>query len=176
MSCHTSVAGFSLGPETAQLNRDFTYPTTGRTANQLTTLDHIMMFSAPLPGMPPADFPRLTDPDDSGANLDDRARAYLHTNCAQCHRGPSNPTPSDMDFRYTTSLNNTNACDAIPQHGDLGISNSRIIAPGDAGRSVLIDRMSRRDNAGMPPLGSNLPDSNGVALITAWVNGLPNCN
>ena len=176
MSCHTSVAGFTLGPETAQLNRDITYPTTGRAANQLTTLDHIMMFSAPLPDMPPADFPRLADPDDAGADLGDRARAYLHTNCAQCHRGPSSPAPSDMDFRYTTSLNNVNACDAIPRNGDLGISDPRIIAPGDAGRSILIERMSRRDSAGMPPLGSNLPDSNGVALITAWVNGLTNCN
>ena len=176
MSCHTSVAGFALGPETAQFNRDFTYSTTGRTANQLTTLDHIMMFSAPLPGMPPADFPQLTDPHDTGASLDDRARAYLHTNCAQCHRGPASPGPSDIDFRYLTPLNNTNACDAIPQNGDLGITNARIIAPGDASRSVLVERISRRDSVGMPPLASNLPDSDGVALITAWMNGLANCN
>jgi len=176
MSCHTSVAGFSLGLETAQLNRNFMYPTTGRTANQLTTLDHIMMFSTPLPGMPPADFPQLTDPADTTANLDNRARAYMHTNCAQCHRGLSSPTPSDMDFRYTTSLSNTNACDAIPRNGDLGISNPRIIAPGDVSHSVLIERMSRRDSTGMPPLASNLPDLTGVALITDWVNGLANCN
>jgi hypothetical protein len=81
-----------------------------------------------------------------------------------------------MDFRYTTSLNNTNACDTIPQHGDLGISNPRIIASGDASHSVLIERMSRRDSIGMPPLASNLPDLTGIALITDWVNGLTNCN
>ena len=26
MQCHTSAAGFALGPKTAQLNRDLTYP------------------------------------------------------------------------------------------------------------------------------------------------------
>ncbi len=174
MACHTNAAGFSLGPETAQLNRDFTYPTTGRTANQLATLDHIIMFSSPLPDVP-ANLPQLTDPEDTGASLDDRARAYLHTNCSQCHR-PGGPTPSGMDFRYTTTLSNTNACDAIPQSGDLGLVNARIIAPGDASRSVLVERIGRRDSQGMPPLGSSLPDTNGIALITVWVNGLQNCN
>ena len=46
LQCHTTVAGVALGPETAQLNRDFTYAQTGRTANQLYTLDAIMMFGA----------------------------------------------------------------------------------------------------------------------------------
>ena len=35
LQCHTAIAGRALGPETAQLNKDFTYPQTGRTANQL---------------------------------------------------------------------------------------------------------------------------------------------
>ena len=45
LRCHTTVAGVALGPETAQLNKDFTYPSTGRTHNQLETLDVISMFS-----------------------------------------------------------------------------------------------------------------------------------
>ena len=39
LQCHTNAAGRSLGLETAQLNGDLIYPTTGRTANQLTTLN-----------------------------------------------------------------------------------------------------------------------------------------
>jgi len=50
MECHTSAANFVLGPETSQLNKGFTYPSTSRTANQLETIDHIMMFTSPLPG------------------------------------------------------------------------------------------------------------------------------
>jgi hypothetical protein len=34
---------------------------------------------------PPADYDRLADPYDGAADLGRRARAYLHSNCAQCH-------------------------------------------------------------------------------------------
>ena len=173
MSCHTSAAGFALGPETAQLNRAFNYPTTLRTSNQLETIDHILMFTTPLPA-PVQSLPMLTSPTDSGADIDDRARAYLHTNCAQCHR-PGGPTPSSMDLRYTTSLAATNACDVMPLGGDLGIVNARLIAPGDPARSLVITRASRRDSHGMPPLGSNLIDNDGINLLTDWVNSLSGC-
>jgi hypothetical protein len=54
MRCHTAAAGFTLGLELGQLNGDFTYPSTGRTKNQLTTLEHIGMFASALPASPPA--------------------------------------------------------------------------------------------------------------------------
>jgi len=174
MECHTNAAGFSLGLETSQLNRDFTYPSTGRTANQLETLDHIVMFSSPLPG-PASGLPAMARPDDSSADLGERARAYLHTNCAQCHR-PGGQTPSTMDLRYTTALQDTNACDAQPLEGDLGIANARLIAPGDASRSLVVERAGRRDSHGMPPVGSNLVDDDGVALLVDWIDGLGGCN
>jgi uncharacterized repeat protein (TIGR03806 family) len=174
MQCHTTAAGFALGPETAQLNKNFTYPSTAITANQLATLDHIVAFASPLPATPDQ-LPSMPDPTDGSASLNDRARAYLHTNCAQCHQA-SGPTPVDLDFRYTTLLANTNACDAAPQAGNLGLVNPRIIAPGDAARSVLVVRAIARDIDGMPPLGSVIPDVAGVALLTSWVNGLASCN
>jgi hypothetical protein len=81
-----------------------------------------------------------------------------------------------MDLRYTTALSATAACNATPQAGDLGLANARLIAPGDAARSVLIARVSRRDAHGMPPLGSNQVDAAGVTLLTSWVNALAGCN
>ena len=174
MQCHTSAANFALGPETAQLNKNFTYPSTSRPVNQLETIDHVMMFTSPLPG-PASSLPMLTDPSDSGASASERARAYLHTNCAQCHK-PGGPTPSTMDLRYTTVLGNTNACNAIPLGGDLGIANAFLIEPGDAARSLIIARANRRDIHGMPPLGSNLVDTGGINLLTNWINGLNSCN
>jgi mono/diheme cytochrome c family protein len=168
------VAGFSLGPEISQLNGSLLYAATGRTANQLETLDHISLFSTGLPGAPSA-LPALADPADAaGATLSARARAYLHTNCAQCHR-PQGPTPSSMDLRATTALSATGACDATPQSGSLGIANARLISPGDAARSVLVARMNRRDANGMPPVGSSLVDLSGVTLLTAWINSLATC-
>ena len=174
MECHTAAAGFALGPETAQLNGDLTYATTGRTANQLETLDHIMMFSAPLPA-PASDLPSMPDPLDAAADLDARARAYLHTNCAQCHR-PGGPTPSTMDLRYETALPDTGACNATPLQGTLGNPAALLIAPGAPADSLVVERMTRRDIHGMPPIGSNLVDTDGVTLLTDWIAGLPGCN
>jgi len=173
LQCHTSAAGFALGPALAQLNGPLTYPSTGRTANQLATLEHINLFTSPLPAEP-ASLDALADPADTGALLTDRARAWLETNCAQCHR-PGGPTPSGMDLRATTALSATNTCDATPEAGDLGIANARLIAPGDASRSVLVARANRRDGSGMPPIGSAVTDSAGVTLLTTWINSLGSC-
>jgi hypothetical protein len=81
-----------------------------------------------------------------------------------------------MDLRFDTSLANTNACDAVPLEGDLGIANARLIAPGDSARSVLISRIGRRDSFGMPPLGSLQIDVDGVSLLSAWIDGIAGCN
>jgi uncharacterized repeat protein (TIGR03806 family) len=172
-SCHTQAAGFALGVEAAQLNHDLVYSSTGRTANQLRTLDSIALFTTPLGD--PANQPSMPDPFDAAAPLGQRARAYLHTNCSQCHR-PGGGTPSSMDLRYSTLLSSTGACDAPPQAGDLGIgATARIIAPGSAADSVLLARMTRRDANGMPPLASNEVDSAGAMLLEQWLGGLASC-
>jgi uncharacterized repeat protein (TIGR03806 family) len=173
LTCHTAAAGFSLSLEAAQLNHDFAYASTGRTANQLRTLDAVTMFTTPLGD--PALQPAMPDPFDTSAPLGQRARAYLHTNCAQCHRA-GGPTPSSMDLRYSTLLSSTNACGVQPQSGDLGLgAGARIIAPGSAANSVLVARMNRRDANGMPPLASSIVDSQGVALLQQWVDSLATC-
>jgi uncharacterized repeat protein (TIGR03806 family) len=173
LTCHTAAAGFSLSLEAAQLNHDFAYASTGRTANQLRTLDTVTLFTTPLGD--PALQPAMPDPFDTSVPLGQRARAYLHTNCAQCHR-TGGPTPSPMDLRYSTLLSSTNACGVQPQSGDLGLgAAARIIAPGSAANSVLVARANRRDANGMPPLGSAIVDQQGVALLQQWVDSLATC-
>ena len=172
LSCHTAAAGGALGLEAAQLNHDFAYASTGRTANQLRTLDNIVMFASPLGD--PALQPALADPADASASLTARARAYLHTNCAHCHR-PNGPTGASMDLRFGTALSSAAACDTPPQAGDLGIANARLIAPGAPDRSVLLARMNRRDAQAMPPLASNVVDAAGVAVIRDWIASLSGC-
>jgi hypothetical protein len=81
-----------------------------------------------------------------------------------------------MDWRYATLLQNTLACDAAPQSGDLGLgASARIIAPGNPNLSVLVERMNRRDANAMPPLASNVIDQVGVALIRDWITSLTSC-
>ena len=178
MNCHTQGANFSLGLETAQLNRDFRYPSTGLSVNQLETAERIGMLTSPLPDdvdnldslydltdistLPPAE------------DLEIASRDYLHTNCSGCHR-PTGPTPSNMDLRYHTAFSSTNTCDELPLSGDLGIANARLIDPGDAATSLIPNRMGRRDVHGMPPLASALSDTDGVSLISQWIDGLTGC-
>ena len=173
MTCHTEAAGRSLGLETRQLAFNITYPQTGRDAHQLVTLNAINTLAPAIAN--PTDQVPYPNPTGTSGTLDERARAYLHTNCSQCHR-PDGPTTVNMDLRYSTALADTHACDVVPGLGDLGITNARLIAPGAATRSVLIARMSRRDANGMPPLGSAQVDADGAALLTSWVNSLSNCN
>jgi uncharacterized repeat protein (TIGR03806 family) len=175
MRCHTAAAGYALGPEVGQLNGNLLYPLTGRTANQLATLDHIGMFTNPMTVPAESQF-RLPDPSKGNAfSIAARARAYLHANCSGCHR-PSGPTPSSMDLRYSATITTMNACNAVPQSGNLGLSNPRLIKPGDSANSVLIARMAARNASGMPPIASAVIDTTGVALIAQWINGLQNCS
>ncbi|MEZ5594658.1 MAG: PQQ-dependent sugar dehydrogenase [Gammaproteobacteria bacterium] len=173
LRCHTTASKIVLGPETAQLNGDLHYPDSGITANQLLTLDHIGLFAQPLGGQA-EDYPVLADPADPMASLEQRARAYLHSNCSQCHQ-PAGPTRLGMDLRYTTALADTGICDEPPQTSALGIENARIVAPGAPERSVLLSRINRRDLYRMPPVGSNQVDSAGVALVDAWIAQLTDC-
>jgi uncharacterized repeat protein (TIGR03806 family) len=172
LQCHSAAAGRSLGLEIGTLNGDFGYPS-GRTGNQLTTLNAIDTLTPALT-LPAAQLPAIPDPFGSAA-LGARARAYLHSNCSYCHR-PTGPAQGDIDFRYTTALAATQACDITPTFGELGITNARIIAPGSAARSVAVARVNRIGTDAMPPLTRHTIDSAGVQLLTDWINGLSNCN
>jgi uncharacterized repeat protein (TIGR03806 family) len=170
LQCHTGVAGGSLGLETPQFNTDFAYATTGRTANQLVTLDHIGMFTAALPAEP---WPVLPAIGDQAYTTEERARAYLHVNCSMCHR-PDGPSRTETDFLYTTAMENTGLCEA-PARGDLGIENALIISPGDPLASVLPERMNRRDAYAMPPLGTLAIDLYAVGIFHSWIVGMATC-
>jgi uncharacterized repeat protein (TIGR03806 family) len=173
MKCHTAAAGFSLGIETAQLNRRSEYASTGRVSEQLLTLDHIGVVDIPLADAPNS-LPRLAEPFSDDAGVDEQARSWLHTNCSQCHR-PGGPTPAQIDLRSTVGLGETGTCDVVPALGDVGLGDPRIVAPGFSSRSVLAARVGRRDVFGMPPLGSTQVDSAGSALLNDWIESLANC-
>jgi uncharacterized repeat protein (TIGR03806 family) len=170
LQCHTAAAGRSLGLETAQLNGSFGYPPPGRTANQVSTLNAIGVLSPALTGTLPA----YPDPYGTAGTVAERARAYLHTNCSQCHR-PNGGTPSTMDLRWQASLAQSNTCDVVPAGVTLGIANARLIAPGEPDRSLLLARTNRRDMHAMPPIGSTVVDTQGVALLRQWIQGLTSC-
>jgi len=166
--CHNSWSGPPLAFNTAQLNKDHNYGSTP--ASQLDTYAHIQLIGNPVPA---DNRPQLTSPYETSATVEDRARAYLHTNCAHCHRlhaGGSvlSHMPADLP------LDKTNMIDARPSQGTFGIHGARVIAPGDPFRSVLFYRVAKLGSGRMPRLASTEVDRTGVALIHDWVNQLPN--
>lgn len=171
--CHATVAGSVLGPETAQMNR-----VVGG-MNQIDRLQSLGAFeTAPAKpylaalvtpyasqvGMPPAN-----------ATLEEKARSYLHANCAFCHR-PDGDGPS-FDVRNAVSFANTQMCDAEPAKGDQGVPGAKILTPGKPETSVLFLRMqTEATNSGrMPPIASAHADMDGVKLIGDWITSIKAC-
>ncbi|WP_255207797.1 PQQ-dependent sugar dehydrogenase [Myxococcus sp. AM009] len=169
MQCHNATAGFVLGLEVAQLNGDFEYPG-GRIASQLRTLEHIGVLTLPAPVEQLPRMPTYTGPEPVEA----RARAYLHANCAVCHR-PNGLGRGESDLRYATSLAAAKICGVAPQQGELGVPGAMLVTPGDPSKSVLSRRMHSLSMTRMPPLASAVEDTEGAGLVDAWITSLPAC-
>lgn len=113
---------------------------------------------------------KLVDPYDSTADLETRARSYLHTNCAVCHveAGGGN---ARMQLDFPTPTAQARILDEVPSHHTFNLPDARLIAPGHPERSVLLHRVaSRGENSGaMPPLASSLVDRRAVELLRTWI-------
>lgn len=171
LQCHSRGARGTIGLETAQLNGDAVYPSTNRLSNQLATLDHIGMFSAPL-AQAPADLPRLVDPAGTDA-VELRARSYLHANCSHCHR-PMGGGQGMMDLRYAQTFADTKTCNEDNTQGTIGTA-TKLVVPGDPASSVLSLRVHSTDSKRMPPVAVSIPDPTGTAVIDEWITSLPAC-
>lgn len=168
-ACHTQAAGVALGLELGQLNGNFKYSAT-RTANQVTTWDHIGMFSDPLP----SPVPLIVNYGSGSYSLNDRVRSYLHANCSICHR-PGNNLPTPMDFRYFTSFAGMNVCNATTAIDNLGIPDAKLLYPGDPYKSLITQRMNRRGAYQMPPLGTQIVHSQAVGGVASWIKQITAC-
>jgi hypothetical protein len=103
--------------------------------------------------------------------LDQRARAYLHSNCAHCHRkwGGGN---AEFDLQASLPLTLSKAVNTPPGQGAFGLTDPRIIAPGDPGRSLILHRMQLTSLGRMPHVASSVVDRPAVELISAWLKDL----
>ncbi|MEO1575793.1 MAG: thrombospondin type 3 repeat-containing protein, partial [Pseudomonadota bacterium] len=166
LACHSNASGRTLGPEIAQLNHDLDYGAHG-VGNQLSVLDAMGLIEGGLPG-PVETLDALPYYSDESAPVADRARGYLHANCAMCHR-PGGPGIGPEDFRYYVSGPEVNALDVTPWRGDLGVPGALLLKRGLPEESVLWLRLSNDSFFRMPPLGVSIVDAEGVALIGEWI-------
>jgi glucose/arabinose dehydrogenase/mono/diheme cytochrome c family protein len=189
MMCHTREATFALTFREAQLNtgdqlarweamgllRDAApRPDRGRRRAERVENDYGQQRAAAAAALlprAPEKLARLAAATDASASLDVRARSYLAVNCAHCHT-VSGGGNSAMNFEWGVPLDRMAALGEKPEHGDLGIAEARVIAPGAAGRSVILPRMALRGPGQMPPVGSRASDPGGVRLIAEWIQSL----
>ncbi len=170
-SCHTAAAGKALGVRTRQLNRDFFYETTGRSANQLVTLNRLGFFSPAIDESRLATVLTAKNQNDSSATLERRARSYLDANCSHCHQ-PAAPTQAAFDARLTTPPWHQNLIQADPAN-DLGIPGALLVAPGHIELSTLHHRVgSTAAGVAMPPIAKGLVDEAGLQLLADWIASL----
>lgn len=113
-------------------------------------------------------FDRLVDPYDDKQNQSDRARSYLHANCAQCHVGAGGGN-AQIDLEFTTSLDKTKLINVDPLHDKYGIAGAKLVAPGDPDRSVLLHRIAMRGRGQMPQLATTIVDDPAVRVIRDWI-------
>jgi uncharacterized repeat protein (TIGR03806 family) len=159
-----------LGPITEQMNLQIEHD--GQTKNQIDLFVELgMLADAP----DPAALPKFARPDDETADLDARARGYLHGNCAHCHRPGGGGGPSGLSFLAWEADPATFGVCKIPSAAGAGAGGrSHDIVPGDAEASIVPYRMSTTDSEiKMPELPSLLSDEFGVELITAWIAAMP---
>jgi uncharacterized repeat protein (TIGR03806 family) len=167
--CHTLPAKFVLGVNTLQFNREHDYG--GRVANQLRTLEHLGAFSKPLPAAPEK-LPRLASYEAESLPVEERARSYLHSNCAHCHMkwGGGN---AEFQLLATLPLKDTGTINTRPGQGTFDLNDPRILVPGDPERSLVLYRMKKTGLGRMPHVGSNVVDEKAVRLVAQWIKQLP---
>jgi putative heme-binding domain-containing protein len=170
LTCHNPWAEYPLAFAPEQLNR----------GDQLARLGELGLVrwagkdDKPLPPPTAADLAKqrkLPDPADESLPLADRAKGYLHANCAHCHRFGGGGavafelTAFDPDKRFTGLF-------APPLRGTFGLPDAKVIAPGEPDRSALLYRMAKVGRGRMPHLGSEAVDDKGVSLVRRWIASL----
>jgi uncharacterized repeat protein (TIGR03806 family) len=166
-ACHTQVAGHVLGLSTRQLNLD--EAGAGGARSQLDRLASLGIFKDPLP-RPAAALERYPRWDDRAAPREALSRAYLDANCAICH-APGGTGVAKIDLRWHTPLAETGLVGIEPGQARQGPPDAKLIAPGEAQRSELVQRMLRLGQGRMPTLASSRVDWEAIRVLGEWIDG-----
>jgi len=170
MTCHTPQAGFALSTNTRQYNLSSLIP--GFSGNQIEVLANAGYFS----NKPESSnlLPRHLRPDETAYRAEARVRSYLAVNCAYCHMAGGTAAPSMWDGRHELTLDETAIIRGNASNNG-GNPLNKLVVPGSTVHSILLNRTAASNGfTRMPPLGSNVVDPAGVALLTEWIeNELP---
>lgn len=168
LQCHTAIAGYALSFNARQLNRNVTIDENER--NLLVYFSESGILDTPIEN--PASIPSLAAIDDSTKTLRERVRSYLAVNCISCHQ-PGGAAPGNWDARPHLTLEGTGLINGsvIDNRGN---GSRRLVVPGSTELSVLLSRIQGAHGyERMPPLASNVVDTQGVQLLSDWISLTP---
>lgn len=155
LACHGSTAVPVLGASALQL---------AERLRELTAQGH-------LHGLPHALLEASPSP--VAGNASERAAlGYLHANCGHCHNRSGRQVPVNLTLAQSAlqpqASRNASLHSMLAQPTRAGAA---AVVPGDARASALWQRMaSHQPQNRMPPLGTDLPDAAGLALVGRWID------
>jgi uncharacterized repeat protein (TIGR03806 family) len=165
--CHATSAGMApIGIQARHLNRAFEYGDVRE--NQLAHWSKVgALTDAPQPDAAP----RAAAWDDTAAELDERARAWLEINCAHCHQPGGNAQNSGLDLRLSQRDPRKLGVLKPPVAAGTGSGGMQYdILPGKPDKSIMVVRLrSTHPDVMMPELGKRLVPEEAVELIRQWI-------
>ena len=159
--CHRGQPGVALGLSALQLSND---------SDAIGELAAAGLLSDP----PASGFAPPGDPPTQ------QALGYLHANCSSCHN-PLGSARIDTDMDVELSVDDASPEQTRAYQSTVGVELQyftseefvyRVVA-GDPAQSGLLHRMTiRGDDTAMPPVASEQVHTDGVAVISAWIEGM----
>lgn len=169
--CHETDHGskqlLPIGPKTRHLHKASVYHAG---SDQLT----VWREKLSLTGVPENISASANWQNSAAHTLDERARAYLDINCSHCH----NPNGAADTSALLLNIQNSDALSMgvckPPVAAGRGTGNRQYsIVPGNAEQSIMTFRMrSTKPGDMMPELGRSLAHTEGIALLSEWINAL----
>jgi parallel beta-helix repeat protein len=169
-----------IGLKVRNLNKDHDYVDVG-TMNQLAYLQSSGMLDLPA-GTIPDQLERMVkwnvpgsggDTPNSAVDVHKRARAFLEVNCMHCHNpaGGAQNSGLRLDAFAEPMDQGHGICKPPIAAGRGADAGDYDIQPGDAGVSILINRVASTE-AGikMPPVARSVMQTEAVSLFTDWID------
>jgi len=174
--CH--VSSIPIGPRATVLNGEYDFDEDPETpdTNQLVHWEA----EGKLTGLPvdlgTVDRIPVWD-DETDGTLEERARGYLDSNCAHCHKqaGQAGSTSLWLGWDQDPTALGYGICKTPIAAGIIATDGrSHDIIPGQPDASIVMYRMeSTLPAAAMPEIGRSVPHDEGNALIWEWIASLP---
>ena len=159
-----------IGPIAGQLNRKNIYD--DMIHNQLEYFSEKKI----LLGLPKKDVrPKFSVWDEeSSGSLEDRAKAYLHINCAHCHNDLGPAKNSGLNLTYYETNQRKRGVYKPPIAAGKGSGNLKFsIVPNEPEKSIMIYRYNNVDpGIMMPEIGRKSIHKEGVALLEEYIKSL----